>query len=190
VLSGRHTGEVPFRLDSAFGRHIGAPLVLRVLFHRIFTLGTPIGRRMLSKAHPGGRPLIRVKRKQLAAAGVERAPRTVGVEEGRPVLDDGRVLDVENVIWCTGFEAGFSWIDLPVFDDGEPVHEAGIVTREPGLYFVGLDFQYSFSSGMIQGVGRDAGRIAKAVHARVRSARQASELPASRSMPQPDVVGG
>jgi putative flavoprotein involved in K+ transport len=190
VLSGRYTGEVPFRIDSAFGRHIGVPLVVGVFFHRVLTLGTPIGRRVLAKAHSGGRPLLRVKRKQLAAAGVEWVPRTVGVREGRPMIEDGRVFDVENVIWCTGFEAGFSWIDLPVFEGGEPVHEAGIVTREPGLYFVGLDFQYAFSSGMIQGVGRDAGRIAKAVHKRAPAAERAGAVPASRSMPQPDVVGG
>jgi putative flavoprotein involved in K+ transport len=95
------------------------------------------------------------------AAGVQRLPRVTGVRGGRPLLEDGRALDVANVVWCTGFDAGFSWIDLPVFGpDGEPLHERGVVASEPGLYFVGLHFLYAFSSDMIHGVGRDAARIA------------------------------
>ena len=60
-----------------------------------------------------GPPLVRVKPEDLAAAGVERVPRVAGVQDGRPVLEDGRVLDVANVIWCTGFDPGSRWIDLP-----------------------------------------------------------------------------
>ena len=89
------------------------------------------------------------------------------------MLEDGRVLDVTNVIWCSGFNPGFSWIDrddLPVLDgDGEPIHDGGVVPSVPGLYFVGLHFLYSMSSSMIHGVGRDAKRIASAVAARSRS---------------------
>ena len=63
------------------------------------------------------------------------------------MLEDGRVLDVANVIWCTGFRHDLSWIDLPIFgEDGELLHERGVVTSEPGLYFVGLFFQYSAAS--------------------------------------------
>ena len=73
-----------------------------------------------------GLPLDRVRRKDLAAAGIERVPRTAGVQDGLPVLDDGRVLDVANVVWCTGFEPDFGWIDLPVFDkEGAPLHDRG-----------------------------------------------------------------
>jgi hypothetical protein len=73
-----------------------------------------------------------------------RSPR-LGVEMALEVvrgpLEDGRVLDVVNVIWCTGFHPGFSWIDLPVLGkDGEPNHDRGIVANELGLYFVGLHF--------------------------------------------------
>jgi putative flavoprotein involved in K+ transport len=102
-----------------------------------------------------------VKPKDLAAAGVTRVPRTVGVANGRPQLEDGRVLDVANVIWCTGFHPGFSWIELPVIDDqGRPRHTGGVVESEPGLYFVGLHFAFAASSAMIHGVSRDAARIA------------------------------
>jgi putative flavoprotein involved in K+ transport len=75
-------------------------------------------------------------------------------------------MDVANVIWCTGFVPGFSWIDLPVFDErGQPRHERGIVNECPGLYFVGMHFLYALSSTMIHGVGRDADYIAAAIAA-------------------------
>ena len=75
-----------------------------------------------------------------------------------------------NVVWCTGFRTDFAWIDLPVFgDDGQPKHDRGVVESEPGLYFVGLLFQYALSSDVLPGVGRDAEYIAK--HIASRSAR-------------------
>lgn len=58
---------------------------------------------------------------------------------------------------------GFSWIDLPVLEDGEPNHQRGVVANEPGLYFVGLHFLDALSSTMVHGVSRDAGRIAQAI---------------------------
>jgi putative flavoprotein involved in K+ transport len=114
-----------------------------------------------------GAPLIRVKPTHLAVAGVQRVPKVSGVIDGLPSLEDGRVLDVANVIWCTGFGNGLSWIDLPIFEpDGEPRHQSGVATGEPGLYFVGLHFLHSFSSTMIHGIARDAKRIAETIEAR------------------------
>ena len=135
---------------------------IRFLGHRVITKGTPIGRKVGSKVAAGGPPLIRIKAQHLAEAGVERGGRVVGARNGLPLLEDGRVLDVPNVVWCTGFRREFGWIDLPVFDaDGELRHERGVVREEPGLYFVGLLFQYSITSDVLPGVGRDAERIAK-----------------------------
>jgi hypothetical protein len=100
----------------------------------------------------------------LSAAGIQRVGRVIGVKDGMPMLDDNRTLDVKNVIWCTRFTPGFSWIDLPVFDEiGDPVHSRGIVSLVPGLYFVGLQFLYSMTSATVHGVGRDAEHIAKAI---------------------------
>jgi putative flavoprotein involved in K+ transport len=163
-LSGRETGQVPFRIDSMLSRLVLQPLLLRVVFHRLLTVDTPIGRRVRPKVIAGGAPLIRTKAKDLAAAGVRRVARTAGTRDGRPLLEDGTVLDVANVVWCTGFHPGFSWIDLPVLDEaGEPRHQRGLLPQEPGLSFVGLHFLYAMSSTMIHGVGRDAERIAEAV---------------------------
>jgi len=167
-LAGRDTGHLPFRIDGLIGSRVLVPFVLRFLFHRIFTLSTPIGRRVRPKAVSQGGPLIRVKPSDLKAAGVKRAPRVAGVENGRPVLADGRRIEVTNVIWSTGFHPGFSWIDLPVLDaHGEPRQTRGVVEGEPGLYFVGLHFLYAFSSTMIHGADRDAGYVAGRIAKRV-----------------------
>jgi putative flavoprotein involved in K+ transport len=89
-----------------------------------------------------------------------------GVRDGRPMLADGGVRDVANVIWCTGFVSEFGWIDLPVLDrDGEPRHGCGVVRSEPGLYFVGLFFLCAGASALIGGAGRDALRIARHIAA-------------------------
>jgi putative flavoprotein involved in K+ transport len=165
VLSGPSTGAIPFRPESVAGRVL-MPFIGRVVFHRVLTTGTPIGWQVRSKMITSGEPLIRVKPKDLAAAGVERVPRVVGVEGGLPQLEDGRSLDVANVVWCTGFRPSFSWIDLPVLGAVEPIHDRGIVRSEPGLYFIGLKFLYSVSSEQIHGVGRDADRIAQQIAAR------------------------
>jgi putative flavoprotein involved in K+ transport len=173
-VAGRDTGHVPFRLDGLAARLILIRLVLRVMFHRVLKVTTPMGRMARARMLHAGGALIRTKPRDLAAAGVERVPRVAGASDGLPVLDDGRVLDVANVVWCTGFHPGFSWIDLPIFGpDGEPEHELGVVTREPGLYFVGLHFLSAMSSVMIHGVGRDAARIADRIGATQRRADEA-----------------
>ncbi len=169
-LSGRDTGKIPFRIDTLLSRFVLQPLLLRVIFHRLLTVDTPMGRKARPKIIASGGPLIRTRLNDLLAAGVRRVPRTAGIRDGKPVLEDGTVLDVSNVVWCSGFHPGFSWIDLPVLDEhGEPRHERGLLPDEPGLSFVGLHFLYSMSSTMIHGVGRDAERIAEAAAKRVKA---------------------
>jgi putative flavoprotein involved in K+ transport len=160
IVAGSDTGEAPINPASAFGRWVAAPFVFRFVFHRVLTVKTPMGRKARPKMLKKATPLIRTKNKHLLAAGAERTSRLVGVRDGKPVLEDGRVLDVANVVWCTGFHPGHAFIDLPIFDEsGEPKHEGGVVNSAPGLYFVGLHFLYAMSSAMIHGVGRDAKRI-------------------------------
>jgi putative flavoprotein involved in K+ transport len=127
----------------------------------VLTMRTPMGRKVRQQFRSRGIPLARVRAKDIAGAGIERVPRTVGVRGGLPVLDGGRALEVTNVIWCTGFVPDFAWIDLPVFgEEGDPVHDRGIVESEQGLYFVGLFFLYALASSLVGGVGRDAEHIA------------------------------
>ena len=131
----------------------------------LLTVDTPFGRRMRPHIRHGGAPLLRFRRADLCAAGVERVlARTVGVQDGLPKLDDGRILDVRNIVWCTGFKRDYSWIDFPVAGaDGYPRHQGGVADGEPGLYFVGLPFQTRLASALIGGVGEDARFIADAI---------------------------
>ncbi len=171
-MAGTEHGHVPFRIESLVARVLLIRIV-RFIGHHVLTVRTPIGRKMRPSALAGALPLVRVKPKDLVDAGVERVPRVVDVRDGLPVLEGGRVLDVANIVWCTGFRPGFSWIDLPVLGDREePMHERGIVAKEPGLYFVGLSFLYSATSDIVTGVSRDAKRVAK--HLAARNARAAA----------------
>ena len=173
-LSGNDVGNVPFRIQGLASRLLLYRLVLRVLFHRVMTVRTPMGRRMRASMASRGTPLIRLRPGEITAAGVERVGRVAGVRDGLPVLEDGRVLEVANVVWSTGFHHDFSWIDLPGVGDGEPAHARGVVDGQPGLYLVGLHFLYAMSSAMIHGVGRDAAYIARHIAARVPGARPAA----------------
>jgi putative flavoprotein involved in K+ transport len=75
-----------------------------------------------------GVPLIRVKPKDLDAAGARQVARLVGAKDGKPLLEGGRALEVGNVVWCTGFEHGLDWLKLPVFDaTGRPDQYRGAV---------------------------------------------------------------
>lgn len=162
-LSGPVHGQIPFDIESRPARQI-----MRLLWfaaNHILTMKTPLGRKMRPQVRAHGGPLLRVKLPHLAAAGVQYASaRTAGVRDGLPVLDNGRALDVTNVIWCTGFRPDFSWIHLPVTaEDGWPRQERGVAGSAPGLYFTGLLFQYAFSSVLVGGVGRDAEYVAKQI---------------------------
>lgn len=88
--------------------------------------------------------------------GFELAGRTVTVDGRSVTFEDGRRVDADAVVWATGFRYDFRWIDAPVLaEDGVPVQDRG-VTSAPGLYFLGLQCQYTYGSGLIWWVKEDA----------------------------------
>jgi putative flavoprotein involved in K+ transport len=170
-LAGRHPGHLPVPHDRGFAYYVVVPLVLRLLLHRVLTASTPMGRKARPHFLAHGGPLIRSRPATMRQAGIRSVARMAGVQQGQPLLQDGRRLQVDNVVWCTGFEPGLDWIRLPIFDvAGRPVQQRGIVAGEPGLYFAGLAFQHSPSSTMIHGALRDARRVAAVIAQRLRQA--------------------
>jgi putative flavoprotein involved in K+ transport len=158
-LSGRHPGSEPTRPGSRADRLLTPPFWF--FLSRVASVTNPIGRRMRPQMIKATLPLGRVKPKDLEAAGVVRLPRTISARHGRPVMEDGRVVEVPNVVWCTGYRSTSDWIHLDVFDqEGQPVHDRG-ATDVPGLYFIGLFFLSSLASSLVGGVGRDAEYIAR-----------------------------
>jgi putative flavoprotein involved in K+ transport len=171
-LSGRDTGHIPINPGSRAYQVFGH--LMSFLGSRLLTVDTPLGRKARPKFRAGGGPLIRVKPVHLRAAGVERVlARTVGTRDGLPLLDDGRVLDVANVIWCVGYEHTARWIEVPIDrDDGWPQQQRGVVPSAPGLYFIGLPFLYSINSSLVVGVERDAAHLADQIVSRAAVSRR------------------
>jgi putative flavoprotein involved in K+ transport len=110
----------------------------------------------------------------IAAAGIDAPP------DDRPPYDDfmpstATTLDLDaagigTVLWATGYELDFGWVELPVFDEwGYPRHVRG-VTTVPGLYAIGLRWLYSEPSSVFAGVGLDAAHIVEHISTTRRSA--------------------
>jgi len=182
LLAGHAHGELPFRVIDTWRARIVWPVMVFVAGH-LLTMRTPIGRKMAPFVRMGGGPLLRIRSGDLAQAGVERHDaRVVGVRDGRPLLDDGTVLDVANVVWCTGFRPDYRWVQVPDFvgDDGWPKGTRGVVTSAPGLYFLGVPFTYAFTSMLVAGAGRDAGYVVDRIAEQARMTESARRMtPAS-----------
>ena len=160
-LSGMPFAELPVPHGAAAAAFV-LPLV-KFMGTYLLTLDTPIGRKMLPNMKTA--PLIRMKTGDLLAAGIRRVPRVSGVSNGMPTLEDGRELDVANVIWCTGYSNDLAWIAIPgvVDAEGHLDQYRGIASHVPGLYFVGMMHQYSAVSDVLPGVGRDARYVARQI---------------------------
>jgi putative flavoprotein involved in K+ transport len=180
VLAGPIHGEIPFRIEGGLA-HAALPVLFFVAGH-LLTIRTPVGRRIRPEVRAHGGPFIRVKKRDLVERGVELVgTKVVGVQDGSPLLDGGRVLDVENVIWCTGFRQRLDWIKVPVLgEDGWPEETRG-VTAHPGLYFAGLAFQFGFTSMLVGGAGRDAEYVVDHLVSRSRSGGEAGTATARRA---------
>ena len=161
-LAGRPSAELPIRHGRMAARF--ALPVVRFLGMHVLTLNTPIGRRAAPNFTAHAAPLIRTKLSNLTAAGVRPTPRVAGVTAGKPLLEGGQVLDVANVIWCTGYREDWGWVDAPVFDTaGRPHQRRGVVESTPGLYFLGLEFLFAAASATVTGACRDAKYLAERI---------------------------
>jgi putative flavoprotein involved in K+ transport len=112
--------------------------------------------------------------------GVDLRPRAVGAEERTIHFDGGSSSDTAAVIWATGYRPDYSWIGVPITDErGRARHRRG-VTDAPGVYFLGLTWQYTRGSALIGWVKDDAefiaGRIAEHQQPKVSSAAAREQL--------------
>ena len=167
VLVGRDTGQLPVPYDSPLAKAL-YPFILFVLFAHVLNRRNPVGRKNMSHFRRHGGPRIRVQQADLERSGIDWVRgRVTGVEDGRPVIDGGRVVDAATVVWCTGFRQEFDWVDVPVFDDdGWPRELRGVVDEAPGLYFAGLCFQSAAVSMTIHGAAHDADYVARHIAGR------------------------
>lgn len=170
LLVGRDTGQVPISTDGRLTPFV-APVIWFALNH-VLTVDTPLGRKAKGQFRVHGFPLEHPSRSDIVAAGVERiTARATGVRGGKPMLADERVLDVRNVVWCTGFHGDYSWIEgLTYGEDRYPEQDRGVVAAAPGLYFVGLKFQRAGVSSLVGGVSRDAKHVVDHIAVRSRQA--------------------
>jgi putative flavoprotein involved in K+ transport len=149
-LSGPTTGQLPLGL-------VNNPTIHRLVYDRRLP-ALAFGRRV--PRH--GAPLMRQSEATLRVAGVGRVPGVAGVQYGKPRLADGRVLDVANIIWATGYGPDFGWLDTrAVGPDGWPRQRRGISETLPGLGFVGLPLQNTIGSGYLTGMAGDAKYVVK-----------------------------
>ena len=127
ILSGKSHGQLPIKVTDSKRAMLGWPVV-EFVFGHVLTMRTPMGRRMRPEIRKGGGPLIRVRLGDLDRAGVERHDaKTVGVRDRRPVLADGTVLDVANVVWATGYRPDYPFIAAPIVgEDGWPIEVRGV----------------------------------------------------------------
>jgi putative flavoprotein involved in K+ transport len=183
-LAGRPTAHIP---DAVF--RFAGPLYWR-LVNSVLTLDTKPGQKVAASFHSRGAPLIRVSIRDVERAGAVRLPRLTADVDGRPVFDGGTSdggtptggapgldANIRTIIWATGFRPAFGWIEgLPTDGNGWPATSRGVVAEIPGLYFVGMPFQYALTSGIVGGVGRDAAYVVEHLTARNASLTSADAL--------------
>ena len=144
-------------------RILGRDLFWWLTTSRLFstTVNSRLGRRLKTRETLIGSSPRQLKRRH----GVELKPRVVDAD-GRTVrFEDGSELEVDAVIWATGYRPDYSWIDLPVFDPDRRLRHRRGVTDVPGLYFLGLTWQHTRGSALIGWVEDDAEYIAEQIKA-------------------------
>jgi putative flavoprotein involved in K+ transport len=114
--------------------------------------------------------------------GVEVKPRVVDADGRTLRLEDGSELEVDAVVWATGYRPDHSWIKLPIFDEDGRLHHRRGVTDAPGLYFLGLNWQYTRGSALIGFIKDDAEFIAERI-AEYQQSKAAAETPVGAAAP-------
>ena len=138
-------------------RFLGRDLFWWLTTTRLFgtTVESRLGQRLRSRD-----TLIGSSPRGLRRRGVELKPRVVDADSRSVRFADGSGLEVDAVIWATGYRPDYSWLDVPVFDDeGRLRHRRG-VTDVPGLFFLGLTWQHTRGSALLGWVKDDAEFIA------------------------------
>lgn len=138
-------------------------------------VATSFGRRLSQRPDPIiGRELKRCLRDRE----VVQHPRTVDAKEGRVSFVDGSTLHIDNIIWATGYQPDYSWLEIAgaLDDAGKPRHRRG-VSDLAGLYFLGLPWQHSRKSALIGGVGDDARYILPVMQKHLRGSRARTAQP-------------
>ena len=112
--------------------------------------------------------LIGSSARRLRRHGVALKPRVVAARDRTVEFADGTKLEVDAVIWATGYRSDYAWIQPAVIeDDGKVRHRRG-VTDTPGLYFLGLSWQHTRGSALIGWVNDDAEFIAERIAERMK----------------------
>ncbi|MBD2069461.1 MSMEG_0569 family flavin-dependent oxidoreductase [Leptolyngbya sp. FACHB-671] len=106
-----------------------------------------------------------IQKNQIQAP-TEPAYKPVWKPEEEAAILDCEHADIGTVIWSTGYQSDFGWVEIPVFDGkGYPGHDRG-VTDVWGLYFLGLPWLYTWGSGRFSGIARDAVYLADYITAK------------------------
>jgi putative flavoprotein involved in K+ transport len=182
VVGGGNTGfQIAEELAASRELHLSigsrqAPLPQRLLGRDLFwyldatgLIRTPKGS-WIGRRAEGRDTLIGSSPRAMRRRGVELHPRTVNAAGAAVTFEDGTTLEVDAVLWATGFGIDHSFVDVPVFDDrGHLVHQRG-VTESPGLYFLGLSWQHTRGSALIGWVKDDAEFLAQQIGSYQRSA--------------------
>jgi putative flavoprotein involved in K+ transport len=149
------------------------------------TVDSRIGRRLQHRDTLIGSSPRELRRRH----GVDLKPRVVGANSRTISFADGSNVDVDAVIWATGYRPEHSWIDLPVLDSGGNLRHRRGVTDVPGLYFLGLSWQHTRGSALLGWVKDDAEFIAAQIAAKAETAFVGGETTEDEAIRAPLAAG-
>jgi putative flavoprotein involved in K+ transport len=121
----------------------------------------------------GGRWVVDTGKYQhaLQAGQLDRRPMFTGFDRDHIIWPDGTREKADTVLFATGYRPDVEYLSpLGTLEAGLPRHAGGISATHPGLVYVGLEFQRSFSSNTLRGVHRDAEHVTAPLAAHVRNA--------------------